>query len=132
LAQFSDRIDMNAAMAALAEHTAPDVGAVVAEWVASGLAVRRETLQHFDNRVLKTRRVGRKAKELVKNRLSARAPQGAVSIEADLQIDGRRVEALLDLARGASLRDREWALQQLAQLALEGHAVPQVQVSTTS
>jgi hypothetical protein len=132
LAQFSDRIDMNAVMAALAEHTAPDVAAVVAEWVASGLAVRRETLQHFDNRVLKTRRVGRKAKELVKNRLGARAPEGAVSIEVDLQIDGRRIEALLDLARGASLRDREWALQQLARLALEGHAVPQVQVSTTS
>ena len=132
LAQFSDRIDMNAAMAALAEHTAPDVAAVVAEWVASGLAVRRETLQHFDNRVLRTRRVGRKAKELVKNRLGTRAPDGAVSIEADLQIDGRRVEALLDLARGASLRDREWALQQLARLALEGHVVPQVQVSTTS
>jgi hypothetical protein len=132
LAQFSDRIDMNAAMASLAEHTAPDVAAVVAEWVASGLAVRRETLQHFDNRVLRTRRVGRKAKELVKNRLGTRAPQGTVSIEADLQTDGRRVEALLDLARGASLRDREWALQQLARLALEGHVVPQVQVSTTS
>ena len=132
LAQFSDRIDMNAAMAALAEHTAPDVSAVVAEWVASGLAVRRETLQHFDNRVLRTRRVGRKAKELVKNRLGAGSPDGTVSIEADLQIDGRRVEALLDLARGVSLRDREWALQQLARLALEGHVVPKVQVSTTS
>ena len=132
LAQFSDRIDMNAAMAALAEHTAPDVAAVVAEWVASGLAVRRETLQHFDNRVLRTRRVGRKAKELVKNRLGTRAPEGTASIASNLEIDGRRIEALLDLARGASLRDREWALQQLARLALEGHVVLQVQVSTTS
>ena len=108
------------------------MSAVVAEWVASGLAVKRETLQHFDNRVLRTRRVGRKAKELVKSRLSTKAPDGTVSIETDLQIDGRRVEALLGLGRGASLRDREWALQQLARLALDGHLVPQVQVSTTS
>ena len=132
LDQFSDRIDMNAAVNALAEHTAPDVAAVVAEWVASGLAVRREALQRFDNRVLKTRRVGRKAKELVKHRLGVRVPEAAVSITADQETDDGRMQALVDMARGSSLRDREWALQQLARLALEGHAVPQVQVSLIS
>ena len=132
LAQFSDRIDMNAAIAALAEHTAPDVAVVVAGWLASGLAVKRETLQHFDNRVLKTRRDGRRAKELVKQRLGIRAPEGAIPIAANVEIDGLRIEALIGLARGSSLRDREWGLQQLARLALEGHPVPQVQVSTTS
>jgi len=127
-----ERLDLNALMAALAEHTSPDVTAAVARFAASGIAIRRDALDQFDNRVLKTRRVGRKAKDLVKSRLETFVPEAAVAIGAHQKVDDRRIQALVDMARGSSLRDRDWALQQLARLALDGHPIPQVQVSTTS
>jgi hypothetical protein len=127
-----DRLDLNALLVALAEHTSPDVTAVVATLAASGIAVKREALDQFDNRVLRTRRAGRKAKELVKRRLETLVPDAAVPIGANQKVDDRRVQALVDMARGSSLRDRDWALQQLARLALDGHPIPLVQVSTTS
>ena len=129
---FGDRLDMNAVIAALTEHSEPDVTALVAKYALSGVAVRRAALENFDNRVLRTRRVGRQAKELVKNRLAIKQPEGAVSIVIDQERDDGRIQALLDMARGLSLRDREWALQQLARLVLEGRSVPQVQVSATT
>ncbi len=127
-----DRIDLNALLVALAEHTSPDVTAVVAKFAASGVAVKRETLDQFDNRVLRTRRTGRKTKELVKRRLETPVPDAAVAIGANQTVDDRRIHALVDMARGSSLRDRDWALQQLARLALDGHPIPPVRVSTTS
>jgi hypothetical protein len=127
-----DRLDLNALLVALAEHTSPDVTAVVATIAASGIAVKRDVLDQFDNRVLRTRRSGRKAKELVKRRLETRVPDAAVLIGANQKVDDRRVQALVDMARGSSRRDRDWAFQQLARLALDGHPIPQVQVSTTS
>ncbi len=127
-----DRLDLNALLVALAEHTSPDVTAVVATIAASGIAVKREVLDQFDNRVLRTRRAGRKAKELVKRRLETLVPDAVVPIGANQKVDDRRIQALVDMARGSSLRDRDWALQQLARLALDGHPIPQVQVSTTS
>jgi hypothetical protein len=127
-----DRLDLNALLVALAEHTSPDITFVVANFAASGIAVKRDALAQFDNRVLRTRRTGRKAKELVKRRLGALVPNAAVSIGANQPVDDRRIQALLDMARGSSLRDRDWALQQLARFALDGHAIPQVQVGTTS
>jgi len=105
---------------------------VVAHFAASGIAVKRDALDQFDNRVLRTRRTGRKAKELVKRRLETPAPDAAVFIGSNQTVDDRRIQALVDMARGSSLRDRDWALQQLARLALDGHPIPQVQVSTTS
>lgn len=127
-----DRLDLNALLVALAEHTSPDVTAVVAHFAASGIAVKRDALDQFDNRVLRTRRTGRKAKELVKRRLETPAPDAAVLIGSNQTVDDRRIQALVDMARGSSLRDRDWALQQLARLVLDGHPIPQVQVSTTS
>jgi hypothetical protein len=127
-----ERLDLNVLMAALAEHTSPDVTATVARFAASGIAIRRDALDQFDNRVLKTRRVGRKAKDLVKSRLETLVPKAAVAIGAHQKVDDRRIQALVDMARGSTLRDRDWALQQMARLALDGHPIPQVQVSTTS
>lgn len=127
-----DRLDLNALLVALAEHTSPDVTAVVAHFAASGFAVKRDALDQFDNRVLRTRRTGRKAKELVKRRLETPAPEAAGSIGSNQTVDDRRIQALVDMARASSLRDRDWALQQLARLALDGYPIPQVQVSTTS
>lgn len=128
----SERLDLNALLVALAEHTSPDITATVARFATSGIAIKRDALDQFDNRVLRTRRTGRKAKELVKNRLGKLTPEAAVSISTNQKVDDRRVQALVDMARGSSLRDRDWALQQLARLALDGYAIPQVQVSTTS
>jgi len=127
-----ERLDLNALLAALAEHTSPDVTSTVARFATAGIAIRRDALDQFDNRILRTRRTGRKAKELVKSRLGMLAPEGAVSIGTNQKVDDRRVQALVDMARGSSLRDRDWALQQLARLALDGYVIPQVQVSTTS
>ena len=76
--------------------------------------------------------LGRLAKELVKRRLETLVPDAAVPIGANQKVDDRRLQALVDMARGSSLRDRDWALQQLARLALDGHPIPLVQVSTTS
>lgn len=127
-----ERLDLNALLVALAEHTSPDITVTVARFAASGIAIKRDALDQFDNRVLRTRRAGRKAKELVKNRLGTMVPDAAVSIGTSQKVDDRRIQALVDMARGSSLRDRDWALQQLARLALDGHPIPQVQVSTTS
>jgi hypothetical protein len=126
-----DRLDLNALLVALTEHTSPDVTAVVANFAASGAAFKRDALDQFDNRVLRTRRIGRKAKELVKRRLETLVPDAAVSIGVNQSVDDRRIQALVDMARASSLRDRDWALQQLARLALDGHSIPQVKVSTT-
>lgn len=130
--QQPDRLDLNALLAALTEHTSPDVTAVVARFAAVGLAIKRDALDQFDNRVLKTRRVGRRAKELVMTRLGTSAPEGTVSVGAHQRSDEQRIQALIDMARGSSLRDRDWALQQLARLVLDGHPVSGVQVSITS
>jgi hypothetical protein len=127
-----ERLDLNALLLALAEHTSPDVTAVVARFAATGVAIKRDALDQFDIRVLKTRRVGRKAKELVKSRLEIPGTANAVAINSHQKVDDSRIQALVDMARGSSLRDRDWALQQLARLALDGHIVPQMQVSTTS
>ena len=75
-----ERLDLNALLVALAEHTSPDVTAMVARFAASGIAIKRDALEQFDNRVLRTRRTGRKAKELVKTRLGEMAPEAQLSI----------------------------------------------------
>jgi hypothetical protein len=127
-----ERLDLNALLDALSEHTSPDITATVARFAASGITFKREALDQFDNRVLRTRRTGRNAKELVKSRLAMATLGDAVPIDTRQKIDDRRLQALIDMARGSSLRDRDWALQQLARLALEGHSVPQLLVSTTN
>jgi hypothetical protein len=127
-----EQLDLNALLVALSEHTSPDVTATVARFAASGITIKRDALDQFDNRVLRTRRTGRKAKELVKTRLETLSPEAAVSIGTNQKVDDRRIQALVDMARGSSQRDRDWALQQLARLALDGHSIPQVQVSITS
>lgn len=63
----------------------------------------------FDSHVLRARDRGRRAKELVKSRVAREATPD--------------VAALLELARGRNRRDREWALEQLARLALAGHEI---------
>lgn len=72
-------------------------------------------LGEFDCAVLRTRDKGRRAKELVKRRLDAN-PVGTGE-------QGLDTAALLELARGQTGRDAEWALGQLARRAAAGEAV---------
>ncbi len=98
----------------LAEHPDP----VMQELVAATLlenpaAVTADEAGRFDAAVLRSRDRGRRAKELVKRRLAAAEPEG-------LKPDSL---ALLELARGQTGRDRDWAMEQLARLAMAGEPI---------
>lgn len=69
-----------------------------------------ETTGAFDRSVLRARDRGRRAKELVKARLDTQ-PTSDVAL-------------LLEMARSRTPRDADWALGQLAKLALEGVEIP--------
>ena len=66
-------------------------------------------LAEFDRRLLVSRRSNRRAKIQVQGRLSS-----------EQLLAPERRAALLDLARGANGRDREWALRQIAELTQQG------------
>ena len=55
----------------------------------------------------------RRTKESVKARLDTMSAESGPALQ-------QRIVALLQLARGETLRDREWALGKLAELALAG------------
>lgn len=122
------RLDWHALLNALAEHTAPEIVGLVARRAAEPGALRVDTRARFEGRVLKTRRAGRRAKELVKQRLEA-GPMIAGSLGTT---EDSHIDALLALARGTTLRDRDWALRRLAQLAMEGHPIPELTISRTT
>jgi len=96
----------------LAEHPDPPMQEVVARTLLAEPELARD-MAEFDRGVLRARDRGRRAKELVKRRLAATPPTEAALDTA----------ALLELARGRTERDREWALEQLARLALSGAPV---------
>ena len=105
----------------LAENSDPLMQSWVGEqWLAAADEVRSgaET-RSFDGAVLRARGRSRRAKEAVKTRIA----QAPVASEVD-------VEALLETARGTTTADREWALQQLAALAISGQEIPGVEIKT--
>ncbi len=108
---------------ALAECDDPRIEDRVATVPKLAERVDEQVLSDFDQRVLLThRRFSRDAKESVKARLEAtHADSGMASPQ--------RVAALLDLARGQTLKDKEWALQKLAELALDGVEIDGLEVS---
>lgn len=132
ISRFPERLDMSAVITALSEHTSPEILECVARWSGSGVPVKRDALRRFDSRVLRMRRAGRKAKELVKARLQADFSPGVLSMSTR-QGYAQDTQVLIEMARSGVLTDRDWALQQLARLALDGdHRVAWVQVSRTS
>jgi hypothetical protein len=131
MSERSAYFDADALFSALAEHRAPEVAAAVANYAEKGGQMRRESLRDFDNRILRSRRIGRIAKDLVKARVSHH-PAASVPHESKPPTDERRLETLIAMARGTFRRDREWALQQLTQLVLDGHPILGVSVSVTS
>ena len=99
---------------ALFENSHPDMQAFVAELLASSPSSSAESAG-FDGEVLRARHTARRAKEQVKARQCA-APT----------VD---VPTLLALARSRTPRDSEWALGQLAKLALAGQEIEGFSVS---
>lgn len=96
----------------LAEHPDPVTQAMVAEIVV-GHPDLAPIAADFERDVLRSRDRGRRAKELVKRRIDS-AESGSSRPDTD---------TLLDLARGQTSQDAEWALQQLAARAMSGESI---------
>ncbi len=106
------RPDMLAAtdmLARLSENPDPETQAFVAGQLLA-LPAPAEQTNTFDRAVLRSRDKGRRAKELVKTRLDAQPTPD--------------VDLLLEMARSRTPRDADWALGQLAKLALAGVDIP--------
>ncbi len=93
---------------ALFENSHPDMQAFVAELLAASPSSSAESAG-FDAEVLRARHTARRAKEQVKARQSA--------------LPTVDIPTLLALARSRTPRDSEWALGQLAKLALAGQEI---------
>lgn len=104
-----ERIEHDRLWPALSQSDDPVVQARVAEETLHRSWPDGDGFAAFDRRLLVSRRTNRRAKELVQGRLSG-----------EQLLAPERREALLDLARGANRRDREWALRRIAELALGG------------
>jgi hypothetical protein len=108
-----DSLPREEALRRLAEHGDP----VTQEFVAGALLERPELardLADFERQVLRERDRARRAKERVKERQARDgAPDAAL---------------LLDLARGRTRRDAEWALEQLARMVAEGEEIDGISI----
>ena len=104
-------------LARLAENPDPASQAWVAERGLEEPAALAGVAPQFDRDVLRARDRSRKAKELVKRRISAQPTENAPDLPT-----------LLEMARSRTPRDSEWAMQQLARLALEGREIDGVTV----
>jgi len=91
------------------ENPDPATQAFVAEKLLTQAATSDQTVA-FDRTVMRARDKGRRAKELVKTRLDAQ-PTPDIAL-------------LLEMARSRTPRDADWALSQLAKLALDGVEIP--------
>ncbi len=108
--------------AALAESDDSRIQELVAAEALRPDRVDDEALLDFDRRVLVAPGGNRRTKESVKARLDMMSAELGPSLQ-------QRIVALLELARGETLRDREWALGKLAELALAGVHIDGLEVS---
>lgn len=117
------RIEHDRLWPALSQSDDPVVQARVAEESMLRSWPDGDGLAAFDRRLLVSRRTNRRAKGQVQNRLTR-----------EQLLAPERRGALLELARGANSRDREWALRRIAELTLCGvpfDGVAVREVSTT-
>jgi len=122
----SDRINKDKLIASLSTSDDQKVQARVAE----ELLIKESddsVFEAFDNRVLITRRRNRKAKEKIKDRLDSDSRIKNQGILAP-----KRIEALLNLAKGKNIRDREWALNRIASLSMKGVRFDGIDFSETN
>lgn len=109
IASQSERIEHDRLWPALSQSDDPVVQARVAEETLHRSWPDGVGLAAFDRRLLVSRRINRRAKGQVQGRLNS-----------EQLLAPERRAALLDLARGANCRDREWALRRIAELTLGG------------
>ncbi len=110
LDRHRDTIDARTVARAIAEHPDPGMQAVAAE----ALVAAGELDERFAARTLRAPRGSRRAKETVK-RSEASHPTTAAA-------------TLVDVARGRTRRDAEWALEQLARRAAAGESIAGVTI----
>lgn len=127
LDQDDPRLDQERAWDALLFSDDPRVQARVAEESLVRNWANDDSLADFDRRLLITRRRNRRAKEWVKTRLEGAQPVELT--EEQPSVAPQRIDALLDMAQGSNVRDREWALRRIAILSLNGVDVPGTNVS---
>ncbi len=104
-------------LARLAQGSSPDMQAWLAEKLLQNAAPATAT-QTFDAAVLRARGRARKAKNLVQARYEK---DGA----AEAKVDNA---TLLEIARSRTPRDAQWALRQLAERALAGEKIEEVEI----
>lgn len=122
---LSERVNRERLFMALRESRDPEVRKRVAEEALVATWANTPETEVFDDQVLITRRRGRAAKELVKNRLDTLIPES-------YQPTPERIAVLRDLALHGKPRDAEWAQQRLAQLSLAGVDFDSINVSLIS
>ena len=127
LEQESHRIDQNFIAKALVNSDDPKVQARAVKEILMHKWEENSSIASFDRRILITRRKNRRAKEMIKNRLSSNN-----KIMSKELLTPERKEALLDLAKGSNLRDQEWALKTIALLTCQGVEFNDIQVSNVS
>lgn len=121
IASSTERIEHDRFWPALSQSDDPVVQARVAAESMLRSWPDGDGLAAFDRRMLVSRRTNRRAKEQVQIRLSS-----------EQLLAPERRAALLDLARGANRRDREWALRRIAELTLGGVPFDGVAVRTVT
>ena len=84
-----------------------------------------EEFDLFDRRLLITRRKNRRAKELVKSRITQNK-----KLEQEKIISPFRKKALIELSKGTTSQDKAWALRNIAILMLNGISFDGIQIKT--
>jgi hypothetical protein len=103
-------------LANLAQHSEADMQAWLAEQLLQ-VSSPVEATQPFDRAVLRSRGRARRAKEFVQQRHEGQSETAPLD-----------TATLLELARGRTKRDADWALRQLAQRALSGEKIEGIEV----
>ena len=119
-----DELDLSRLWPSLTESDDTAIQSLVAQEAMSETFADSVKLAAFDRRVLVRRRTARAVKEQVKARLAGLGTSDPAAL-----LGTERLDAVMAMARGSNLRDREWAWQQLALLGASGIAVDGVHVS---
>lgn len=118
LGELQQGHDRSTFWAALAESNNKQVVELVATRALASDSLDRQMFFDFARRILTTPGRNRRAREAVKAHLE------------NAKIDSpESIALLLELARGQNVRDREWALRKLAELALLDVAIEGIEVS---
>ena len=112
-------------LARLAQGSSPDMQA----WLAAKLlekAAPPQATQTFDAAVLRARGRARQAKNLVQTRYDKnRAAAAKDEVKDEAKVDNA---TLLEIARSRTPRDAQWALRQLAERALAGEKIEEIEI----